>query len=200
MSTRDYFCSIASIDPIRDAVASGDDALVEAVISLRTQARMEEFGEESQEDAACFRNIAESMIKCDSPPALEPGCWNYVFEYIARHQMRRPDKNLPFNEGWKHYECWKPYRKLVASHVPPQSMTILEHLEHGRPLCGRKVDHDGCVFAWLTPDEVKELTESLACLPDSVIADPDLADFHSALVESLRLITSESSTLLLSAY
>ena len=199
VNSRQLF-SITSIDPIRDAVACGDDTLVEAVVSLRSSARIEEFGEDSHEDATIFRNHVESMIKCDSPPAVEPGRWTYVVEYLARHFRLALDSNLPFNEGWKHYSSWKPYRQLIASDLAPQSVTILEYLENGRPFRGKKVDHDGCIFAWLLPQEVKELSESLSHLPESVVTDVELLYFHKALVDSLQLVASDSKTLFMSAH
>ena len=202
MSTRDYFCSFTSIDPIRDAVGSGDDALVEAVVSLRTKALKDEFGDGFDEDADDpeFRDYVESMIKCKSPPKKEPGCWNYVVEHLAKHLGLEPNLDLPFNEGWKHYDSWGPYRKLVKKHVTTESMKSLRHLQDGRPLRGKKIGHDGCLFAWLSADEVRELHDSLSQLDDTVITDADLADFHDTLVDSLQMISAESKVLFMGAH
>lgn len=198
MSTRDYFLSITEVGPIRDAVASGNQALVEAVVSLRMKALREEFGED--EDDPEFREYAESMIACKSPPKAEPGCWNYVVEHLAKHLRLEPNADLPFNEGWKHYYSWKPYRKLVKKHVTPQAMTSLRYLEDGRPLRGTSIDHDGCVFAWLSADEVRELNDSLSRLDATVISDVGLIDFHETLVESLQMISAESKSLFMGAH
>lgn len=198
MSTRDYFLSVTTIDPIRDAVASGDGAMVEAVVALRKKALKEEFGED--EDDPEFRKYAESMINCKSPLEAEPGCWNYVVEHLAMHLGLEPNASLPFNEGWKHNYSWEPYRELVKRHVTPQSMTSLGYLDDGRPLRGTRIDHDGCLFAWLSADEVRELNDSLSRLDAAVISDDDLIDFHETLVESLQMISAESKALFMGAH
>lgn len=201
MSTRTYFFSITSIEPIRGAVGANDDSLLEAVMRHHADQLRERYGddEEVEEDEE-IRGYAESMIKCATPPEEEPGCWNYVIELLARHFRLAPDADLPFNEGWKHYHVWALYRAAVAGHVTPESERSLEYLESGRPLKGSRVDHDGSVFGWLTPQEVGELYRSLSQLDGASIADEDLAEFHEALVESLKTIRNRNAALLMAAH
>ena len=181
MSTRDSFYSITSIDPIRDVVASNDDALLEA------------FAEPE------YREFMESVIKCKSPPKKEPGCWQYWIIALGPHLGVELDEDLPVNDDWKHYGTWEEYLKLVKKRVTKQTLASLNHLYIGRPLQGKEVEHDGCLFAWLTAEEVKELHAALSQLDESVITDEELLEFHEALVESLQIISTESKTLFLGA-
>jgi hypothetical protein len=203
MSTRTYFASISSIGPIRDAVASGDRSLVEAVMDQYVRKFRADYGEQAPIDGGAlrdFRGYVESMILCPSPPKAEPGCWNYVIKLLARHFDLAPDDNLPFNEGWTHYDAWEAYRALVAGHITPKAEQSLGHLENGRPLKGSRIDHDGCVFAWLAPDEVVELSGALSRLDSRVITDEDLVDFHETLVESLKTISERKAALFMAAH
>jgi hypothetical protein len=200
MSTRDYFCSVNSIDPISAVVGSNDGRLVDALIEKYSS---QYDADELKDEYVCEaieerREWAESMIKCTSPPKKEPGCWHYFFEDLALHFGLEPDSELPFNEGWKHYYSWSPYRKLIKKHISRQSMKSLGYLESGRPLRGKKVEHDGCVFAWLSPEEVRELHHSLSALDRTVITD-DWIDFHETLTESLQIVSSQSKYLFMGA-
>lgn len=206
MSTRTRLVSVASIEPIRDAVASGDKALVEAIIARHASDLREESGDEDDlEDEAGeedeeFREYVESMIACRKPPRAEPGCWNYVIEPLAAQLKLSPDDDLPFNEeDWKHYGVWEEYRDAVSGHVTAESARSLKHLEEGRPLRGSRIDHDGCAFAWLAPEEVKEMHRSLSGLDPDLFEDGDLGDFHEGLVSSLKRISDRGAALFLAA-
>jgi hypothetical protein len=203
MSTRTHFTAITSIEPIRDAVASGDEALVEAIMAQQAgELRDEEDDEveEDEEEDEEFREYAESMIQCRKPPREEPGCWNYVIAALAKHLGLAPNDDLPINDDWKHYHIWEPYRAAVAGQVTPDSARSLKHLEDGRPLRGSRIDHDGCVFAWLAPDETKELHRSLSRLDKTLFEDENLAEFHEGLVESLKIIADRDAALFMAAH
>jgi len=204
MSTRTRFVSITSIDPIREAVASNDDALVDIVMNRYTNQLRKEYDDEEEidnDELEEFREYVESMILCPSPPKKEPGCWNYVIELLAKHFKLKPDDKLPFNEeDWKHYPVWESYRTLVAAHITPESDKSLKYMENGRPLKGSRIDHDGCVFGWLAPNEVKELYRSLSRLDEAVVTDEDLLDFHDGLVKSLKIISDRNSVLFMAAH
>jgi hypothetical protein len=204
MSTRTHFVSITSIDPIREAVASNDSALVDAVMTRYTNQLRKEYRDDEEIDNAEldeFREYVESMMLCPSPPKKEPGCWNYVIELLVKHFKLKPDDKLPFNDDdWKHYQVWGDYRALVAAHITPESDKSLKYLEDGRPLKGSRIDHDGCVFGWLTPDEVEGLYRSLSQLDNVVITDEDLLDFHEGLVKSLKIISDRNSVLFMAAH
>jgi hypothetical protein len=210
MSARTHFTSITTIEPIRDAVASGDDALVEALMDRHEQ----EFGDEDEdenegegeeyeedEEDEEFREYVESMIKCPKPPRAEPGCWNYVITLLATHLGLEPDDDLPINEDWKHYHIWRKYRSAVTGRVTPEAAQSLAYLDDGRPLRGSKIDHDGCTFGWLAPEEVKALHRSLSALDGSLFDfDEYLAEFHEGLVDSLKAIADRNATLFMAAH
>jgi hypothetical protein len=202
MSTRTHLVSISSIDPIRNAVASGDEGLVEAVLTRYADQARERYGEEIDEDSLGeFREYVESMILCAKPPKAEPGAWNYVIEHLAGHFQLAPDRELPFNdEDWKHYYVWEEYRGMVAGHLSAKSKQSLEYLENGRPLRGSKIDHDGCMFGWLAPDEVKELHGALAGIDRAAITDEEMEDFHDWLVESLKMVGDRNAVLFVAAH
>lgn len=205
MSTRTYFRAIRSIEPIREVVASGDDTLVnKLVVAYAAQFDEDEREDEPDEDddpVQEFRCQAESMITCASAPKEEPGCWNYVIDLLSEHFDLIPTEiSLSFNEGWKHYHVWNPYRDIVAKHVSAQSNASLRHLQDGRPLRGKDIDHDGCIFAWLAADEVTELHTSLSHLDLSLLKDDEWRDFHRTLVESLGMISSKSCALFMAAH
>ncbi len=193
MSMRNQFCSLTSIGPVRACVASGNEAVVEAI--MRAHMRDNYPGAAETEDDPEFRRNAESIIMCDAPPRKEPGCWFHLIEYLADHLGLSPNDDLPINEGWKHSQVWLPYRKMVKRHVSRSSRRSLAHIDYGRPLRGKAIQYDGCLFSWLTASEVRELGESLSKMDSSVITDLDLIDFHEALVESLQMIACQSREL-----
>ncbi|QDU10389.1 hypothetical protein [Gimesia aquarii] len=197
MSMRDHFFSVTSIEPIRTCIASGDRAVVEGVIKSYLRGDLDY--EDEDEDDPEFREAVEEMITCVSPPKKEPGCWIHVLEHLAQYLELSPDFDLPFNEGWKHSHVWPPYRKLVKRHISRQSRKSLGYLDDGRPFRGRGIDYDGCVFSWLSADEVKELSNSLSNVDASVITDPDLIDFHETLTESLQIVAGQSRDLIAGA-
>jgi hypothetical protein len=203
MSTRMHFFSLTSIDPIRDALASNDDELLEAVIR-REEARVRKFYDDDiddddlEEELEAIREGAESMIMCDAPPEEEPGCWNKVIENLAEHFQLEPER-LPV-EDWKQAYTWEPYRSSVANQITPESRRSLEHLGNGRPLRGSRIDYDGCVFGWLSADEVKELYQSLSKLDKSSVKDKDRQQFHDELVSCLKTTSERNAVLFLAAH
>lgn len=202
MSIRTYLFSIASMEPIRAAVGSNDRSLVEALVARRRNKLRERYSEaEIEADAPydSFPQLAAEMIACESPPKEEPGAWYRVIEQLAAHLGLAPDAHLPFNEGWGHYDTWRTYRAAVAGHVTQESERSLELLQNGRPLRGSSVEHDGCVFSWLTPDEVKELHRSLSPLDAGLFTDDD-TDIHEDFVTSLQMIRDRGAWLFLAAH
>ncbi|MCM2369213.1 hypothetical protein [Aporhodopirellula aestuarii] len=190
MSMRDHFYSLTSIEAIRACVASGNESAVEAIVRGYLEDSDLELDDEPE-----YRHNAETMIMCEKPPRKEPGCWFHVVPYLAVHLGLSPDDNLPINEGWKHSHVWHPYRKLLRRHITRASRQYLAHLDDGRPLLGKAIQYNGCVFSWLIGTEVQDLYESLSKLDPSVITIPDLTGFHEDFVESLRIVASQSRDL-----
>jgi hypothetical protein len=202
MSMRDGVFSVTSVNSICDVIASGDDVLSRKLCAEHAAQYVGDdlLDEVVQQDIEERRSIVESMIHCNSPPEKEDGGWGLLLEEIARHLGLDPRPDLPFNEGWKHVYVWKAYRPAVKKHVSRQSRRSLEYLDDGRPLLGKQVDGgQGCLFAWLSADEVQELYGSLSQLDDTIIADAEMVAFHETLVESLQIVSAQQRDLILVA-
>jgi hypothetical protein len=182
MSTRTYMVSLQSIEPIRKAVGSKDRALLDAVFQA--------VGRKKD-----FRSYAEDMIM-GSPPAKEPGCWNYLVEPLARHFGLSPHR-LPLDD-WKHYYVWGDYRSMADPLLSKPGKRLLEFMESGRPFVGSSMDHDGCMFAWLTAAEVKSLLDELTAIDAQTFGELD--EFHEELVESLRETVDRNADLFIGAH
>ncbi|WP_145358143.1 hypothetical protein [Alienimonas californiensis] len=194
MSIRTSLALVDSLAPVRAAVACGDRALCEAVVARH--AREFRGGDEDEE----FREWAEGMLLCDSPPDAEPGAWNYVIEVLAVHFGLGWDDDTDFNEGWKHNHVWADYRSVLESHIPEAADRLLARLEEGRPLRGRQIEHDGCLFSFLTPEEAAELHAAFAAVDaDAVFVSESPAEgsaSHQPTPPPAPLTESEATDLL----
>ena len=202
MSTRMHFVSLSSLDPVRDAIASNDDELVEAAVRREEALLREDYDddEEFEDDELLddFREYAESMIMCDSPPDEEPRTGTMSLNgWPSICRWHRKGWRM---EDWKQAYTWEPYRASVAAHITPQSRRSLEFLDEGRPLKGSRIDYDGCVFSWLSADEVKELHQSLSKLDKSLIRDADSQQFHEELVDCLKSTSERNAVLFMAAH
>jgi hypothetical protein len=173
--------SVKSLEPIKKAVASQDRVLLDALVQAL--------------DNEDFRAYAEGMVMASSPPAKEPGCWNYLVRPLAEHFGLSPEL-LPLDD-WKHYAVWEDYRALVDPLVSEPARALLKFLEAGRPFVGTSVTHDGCVFAWLSAAETKSLLAELEPLDAEEFGELD--EFHEELVECLRETADRDSELFLGA-
>lgn len=182
MSTRTYMLSLDSLEPIKKAIGSQDRAILDALVQA--------VGEDDE-----FQSYAEGMIM-GSPPANEPGCWNYLVEPLANHFGLSPNP-LPLDD-WKHYYVWEDYRSTADPFLSDEGKKHLEFLESGRPFVGSSVDHDGCMFAWLTATEAKSLLNELTAIDAGKFGELD--DFHEELVESLQETVHRSADLFLGAH
>ena len=174
--------SIESIEPIKKAVGSQNQELLDALFQA--------FGEDADR-----RSYAENMIM-SSPPTKEPGCWNYLVEPLAEHFGLSPQR-LPLDD-WKHYYVWEDYRSIADPLLSKQSKTLMEFMESGRPFIGSSIDHDGCMFAWLTAAEAKSLLNELRSLDSQVFGELD--EFHEELIESLEQAVARNADLFLGAH
>ena len=182
MSTRTYMVSLQSLEPIRNAVGSKDLVLLDALLQALS----------GNED---FRSYARRMIM-DSPPAKEPGCWNYLVEPLAEHFGLSPHR-LPLDD-WKHYYVWEGYRSIADPLLSEPGKKLLEFMESGRPFVGSSIDHDGCAFAWLTAAEAQSLLGELAAIDAATFGDLD--EFHEELLQSLQETTARNADLFLGAH
>lgn len=200
MSTRTQLYAVSSIEPIRAAIGSNDNELVEAIVTKERETLQEDYDEDEQdeleEELEEFREMVEEMI-LGTPPKNEPGCWALLFEHLASHLKLDPAE-LPLDD-WKHSHVWESYRGFVDDHVSKPSKASLRHLDDGRPLNGRGIDYDGCVFGWLSAEETAELCESISQLDPSVIKEDDLRGFHTELVECLSQAKSKGAAVWMGA-
>lgn len=205
MSMRDHAFAIPSIETLRSLIASKDSALVEQLTAHQTEELKEEFGdgeldEDDQEDfdemLDDFKDDVASMIMCDTPPDVEPGVWNYLFQKIISLRIPEAIDDLPINEGYKHFYVWEPYLEDLAGSLSPESITLLKHLDESRPLRGTSIDPDGTQFSWLTSAEVERLHNEIAVADTSQLRE-DLVEFHSELKESLSITAQKQFELLL---
>ena len=183
MSTRTYALSIKSLDPIRNAIASQDQAAFDAVVA------------EYDADDEDRREYAKSMILIDNPPAKEPGCWNYVVAPLAKHLGLQPDY-LAIDD-WKHYGAWEDYTATAKSHISDESLSLLEHIKSGRPFRGSEIAHDGCLFGWLANAECKALLDSLRDLDAEAFRDLD--ELHEELIDSLQTVVDNDADMFIGA-
>jgi len=192
--------SMLSFQPIVDSIACNDDVLVEAVMKLHAKevAEYNDGVEPDMDDLEEFRDYVESMIKCPAPPVAEPGCWNYVIDVLAEHFGLHPDR-LPMDD-WKHFYVWEDYRSIVDSKVSPAAVQLLAHLEDGRPFKGETIGADGCVFAWLTANEVVTLHDALSVLDVDEMDVNDLDEFHEELLECLASTRERNAVLFMAAH
>ena len=183
MSTRTYALSLKSLDPIREAIASQNQTAFDAVVA----------GYDPDDEDR--REYAKSMILIDTPPAKEPGCWNYVVEPLARYFGLQPEY-LAIDD-WKHYSAWEDYIATAESHISNEAALLLKHIKSGRPFRGTEIDHDGCLFGWLSNAECKALLDALRDLDAAMFGELD--ELHEELVESLTTVVSNDSEMFIGA-
>jgi hypothetical protein len=169
MSSRTYLLSIRSLEPIRKAIGSKDRALFDAFVAGKNKD---------------FQAAAKEIIM-KAPPANEPGWWQYFVEPLAEHLGLSP-RPLPLDD-WKQHYVWRDYRAVADAFVSAQGKQLLEFLEAGRPFVGSGIEHDGCMFAWLTAAEVKSLLAELTAI--------DAAKFSAAPAQAGRRKSSKNPKL-----
>jgi hypothetical protein len=78
-------------------------------------------------------------------------------------------------------------------------MNLLSYFENGRALRGTKIDDDGCLFAWLSAEETKELHRNLKAVPPEKTTNDELQDFHQELIESFEDAASRGADVFFAA-
>ncbi|MEW4455064.1 hypothetical protein AB1L30_20525 [Bremerella sp. JC817] len=202
MSTRTELVSLPSMQPLQAAVASGDEDLADQLKRLIQDDLAALYGEDDvdAEEHDEFQAMVQEMILSKSPPSEEPGTWQALIRRLAVVWKLDVKSDYSFNQrGWHHYGCWGPYRKMLTGCITVDSLKLLEYLDLGRPLRGDTVEDDGCLFAWLDPDEVIRLEEELSSLEESAIVIEELQDFHELLTECLDEVAQQQHALLLLA-
>lgn len=210
MSTRDSLIAIRSIQQIQQVVGSKDQSLFDLIQQATEDDLKRDFGAPDQlegGDLEVFEEQLETantelnrMIMDAKPPAAEPGYWIFIIQRLIKLKDLAVPLNFTFNKGYKHWYAWEPYREAIVDRLTKPALEALQHLEKGRPLRGKKIDHDGCLFAWLTQPEIADLYDSLAKISASNVGNADLEEFHQDVVDALALLKKEQCDLVLSAY
>jgi hypothetical protein len=129
--------------------------------------------------------------------AFPKGIKRWFFTQGGSHMSMR--SRLPYNEfDWKHLCVFDDYTSHLMHLLDKRSMQLLQHLADGRPLRGQQLDGDGCLFAWLTSGEVKELATALSSI-DGETLGRDMPEFHECLEDSLDVVSRDGHALLLIA-
>lgn len=201
MSTRDFMIAVKSVQAIRDVVASGDEAVFKLMLKATTKHLKEEYeDEELDEQLLNAEKDLRQMVLTEPPLAREPGCWIYFIERLVESKRWAVKVDLDdFDQGYKHYYAWEPYQKLVQERLTASALQSLDHLRQGRPLRGQKVDHDSCLFAWLTHPEIAGLHDSLTLIATKDVGHADLEEFHQNLVIALARLKAKKCDLVLGA-
>lgn len=210
MSIRPSVYPVSDIEPIRQALGSGDASLVERIREAYLQRERalyrDDFDEEElpkdesddedsddveefeldEEELEEITELAQAFIKGELEDGKEPGVWTEVNVLLA-HALDLMESKVPVNDDWK-WIAWRDYFDYVSPWLAEQPRELLRHLAAGRPLRARAIDEDGCFFAWLTRDEVINLLAALRNMAEEhpEVASEDFIDgFHEELIEWL---------------
>jgi hypothetical protein len=208
LSLRDRFVAVRSIDELRRVIASKDVELRSKLADRYDKILSDEYGDaddldadeaaELKEERKVIARALDRIIMSKQPPAREHGDWSGAFELIAELNGLRIRCRFPI-DSYKHLHTWEPYRERIRPQVSPDVDELLAHLEQGRPLLGTSMASDWAMYAWLDGDEI-------ACLHDSLVKvalgddnGSGLAEFHKALIASLKVLRKKGAELLLVA-
>ncbi|MFO0942966.1 MAG: hypothetical protein U0930_19690 [Pirellulales bacterium] len=203
MSIRTWFSAVSSIEKIRDIVGCKDAKLERALLKELNKdlmdddgnvnlEEMDDWGRDEQESG---EDSIRSLIK---GAKIELGSWLYLLEPIAVKRRLFLKLKLPFdNGGWRHTRVWMDYIEHVNQVVSKRSIKLLQHLDYGRPLKGKRLDCDGPIFSWLTNAEIQLLHKSLDQI--EVFEDELRVEFHNQLLGTLALCCKKKCDLFMGA-
>lgn len=202
--------AVTSIEQLRNVVGSKDQALFDLLLKLNTDELENAYGPRNQLDEEVLEEFEEElnetvsnlklMLLSSKPPTAEPGAWIYLIKQIIEAKQLAVKLVFSFNKGYKHLYAWEPYREAFATRLSKSAVEALQHLENGRPLRGKRLEYDGCIFAWLTQSEIAALHESLSKFSAAEVGNCDLEEFHEDVVEALAMLKQEKCDLVLSAH
>ncbi|MBM4077322.1 MAG: hypothetical protein FJ267_16955 [Planctomycetes bacterium] len=201
---------VISVEAIRSVVSSKDQSLYDQLLKSTLDDIEKELGPQDElegDDLGEFNEqLDETKFELDqmlikpTAPVAEPGCWIFLIKQIIQVKKLEINVSLSFNKGYKHFYAWEPYRKSIGSRLSREALESLQYLEDGRPLCGKSISGDGCLFAWLTHSEISALYESLATITTNDVGNPDLNEFHQDLVDSLDVLNGKGCDMILSTH
>ena len=195
MSVRPTIYPIKDIEPIRRALGSGDETLVERILAAHLWVYKRAGAKKwlrranpPDEEVESLKHYSEAFVAGRFVRDQEPGEWRRVMPHLAHALgLMRMSEKMIFGE-WKRLG-WYEYVAEANDRLDDQPRALLRHLLQGRSLSGRPMDSGGnTLYAWLTAPEVATLAAGLSDLPakvDRLAGDDWLADFHGELVECL---------------
>ena len=181
MSMRPLIYPLSDLEPIRRAVGSRDEALLDGMVDECAKHHGAGPGSSKIEE---FRDLARSFVEGKLRDEREPGAWEECTHHAAR-RLGLLQGEYPINEDWK-WMAWSDYHDEISPQLSEDSRRLLHWLVEGRPLKAGAIDADGCYFAWLDPDEVPRLREALNALQVSEETLGELYEFHEELLEWLE--------------
>jgi hypothetical protein len=191
MSMRPLIYPLSDLEPIRQAVGSRDEVLIDRMVDEYT--KHYEVGPESSE-AREFRDRARSFVEGRLRHAEEPGEWDNCIHLAAR-SLGLLQSEYPINDDWK-WMAWSDYHDEMAPRLPQDARKLLHWLVEGRPLTAKAIDARGSYFAWLESAEVLRLHEALGALPVSEERLGELLEFHEELLGWLEACRGKSLLLI----
>jgi|GEM_PF-5876500 len=208
MSVRPTIYPLIDIEPIRQAIGSGDSSLIERVREAYIRVEEErsredellddelldqdEFADElepwelDEEELRDLTKLTKAFVNGKYVRNREPGIWRQVIVYLA-HALGLTSSIHPLFDEWSR-DAWSEYLAGISTELPEGPRRSLVHLVEGRSLTGREIERDGSSFAWLTSSEASELLNSLRAVPPDCVqafGEDWLRDFHGELIECL---------------
>jgi hypothetical protein len=209
LSLRDRFIAVRSTDALRCVIASKDSELRAKLAQKYDEILSHDYGDAEDLDAdeaadlkhdrKVIAKALDRIIMSERPPRVEDGDWAGAFELIADlNGLRLPGRAFPI-DTYKHSHTWAPYRERIRPQISPDADRLLAHLEGGRPLAGSSLRWDWTMYAWLNGEEIARLHDALGKVEFGDDNGSGLAEFHKALLASLKRLRKKGADLLLVA-
>ena len=160
------------------AYGSHDEALINRIVDEDN--RHEKFDPASSE-VDKFRDLARRFVEGRLDD--EQGRWKTRLDRLARGLGLLQTK-YPINDDWQ-WMAWCDYHAEVISQLPEDARQLLAWLVEGRPLKEEGIVADGCYYAWLDKDEIKQLHTAISALQVSEESMGELTEFHEELLSWL---------------
>jgi hypothetical protein len=178
VSMRPMIYPVSAVEPLRRAYGSHDEALINRIVD--EESRHEKL-EQASSEVDKFRDLARRFVEGRLDD--EQGRWKANLYRLARG-LGLLQTEYPINEDWK-WMARCDYHAEVVSQLPEDARQLLTWLVEGRPLKEEAIVADGCYYAWLDKDEIKQLHTAISALEVSEESMGELMEFHEELLSWL---------------